>query len=81
MESLNEQLIQCLEELCAKEQFIDSLEGQLRSYSAQFQTLTDQQQVLYEEHVRNRKEYQQQLASLEKQVHNAQVECGQYSIT
>lgn len=32
VENLNEQLIQCLEDLCAKEQFIESLEGQLRSY-------------------------------------------------
>jgi hypothetical protein len=49
-------------------------------YCAQFQTLTDQQHVLYEEHVRNKSEYQAHIASMEKQLEAAKIQAEQHSI-
>jgi hypothetical protein len=47
---------------------------------SQFQTLTDQQHVLYEEHIRNKSEYQAHIASVEKQLQSATIQSEQYSI-
>lgn len=79
-DAINQQFIECLEELTAKEQLVETLQSQLRMFRDQFQTVVDQRLLLYTDYLKIKDQHAIDISKMQKQVFDTQLENKSASI-